>query len=195
MFMSKVVSRRQAGRGRGRGRGRVQPRRFERHSVRCPVRVRIGNRQYAAYLDNASEGGVKVSTGSRIVPAEQGDPADPRPAADQGRAALVERARGGCRLSADRRAGADRAVAEAAVRGGGLARRGLGFGADDPSAAAEGRIPLRRWGERIRPPPCGLRPSARALRPVQGRAGQPTPIRLRTACPRRSGSSRSATDR
>jgi hypothetical protein len=39
--------------------------------VRCPVRVRIGNRQYAAYLDNASEGGVKLSTGSRIVPADK----------------------------------------------------------------------------------------------------------------------------
>jgi hypothetical protein len=31
--------------------------------------VRIGNRQYAAYLDDASDGGVKVSTSSRIFPA------------------------------------------------------------------------------------------------------------------------------
>lgn len=48
-----------------------KPRRFERHAVRCPVRVRIGNRQYAAYLDNASDGGVKLSTGCRIVPADK----------------------------------------------------------------------------------------------------------------------------
>jgi hypothetical protein len=46
-------------------------RRFERKAVRCPVRVRIGNRQYAAYLDNASDGGVKVSTGCAIVPADK----------------------------------------------------------------------------------------------------------------------------
>lgn len=46
-------------------------RRFERHTVRCPVRVRIGNRQYAAYLDNASEGGVKLSTRCRIIPADK----------------------------------------------------------------------------------------------------------------------------
>lgn len=49
----------------------LKRRRFERQPVRCPVRVRIGNRQYAAYLDNASDGGVKVSTGSRIIPAEK----------------------------------------------------------------------------------------------------------------------------
>nr|WP_314442548.1 PilZ domain-containing protein [uncultured Sphingomonas sp.] len=46
-------------------------RRFERHAVRCPVRVRIGNRQYAAYLDNASQGGVKLSTRCRIIPADK----------------------------------------------------------------------------------------------------------------------------
>ena len=48
-----------------------KPRRFERREVRCPVRVRIGNRQYAAYLDNASDGGVKLRTGCTIVPAER----------------------------------------------------------------------------------------------------------------------------
>jgi hypothetical protein len=53
------------------GAGGFKPRRFERQNVRCPVRVRIGNRQYAAYLDNVSDGGVKVSTGSRIVPADK----------------------------------------------------------------------------------------------------------------------------
>ena len=46
-------------------------RRFERHEVRCPVRVRIGNRQYAAWLDNASDGGVKLSTACAIKPAER----------------------------------------------------------------------------------------------------------------------------
>jgi hypothetical protein len=47
------------------------PRRFERRPVRCPIRVRIGNRQYAGYLDNASTGGVKVSTACPIVPADK----------------------------------------------------------------------------------------------------------------------------
>ena len=70
MFMSKVVRGDQpADQPAADSEGEYKERRFERHSVRCPVRVRIGNRQYAAYLDNASEGGVKVSTESRIVPA------------------------------------------------------------------------------------------------------------------------------
>ncbi|WP_344708309.1 PilZ domain-containing protein [Sphingomonas humi] len=49
----------------------AEQRRFERHEVRCPVRVRIGNRQYAAWLDNASDGGVKLSTACAIKPAER----------------------------------------------------------------------------------------------------------------------------
>ena len=70
MFMSKVVRGDQpADLPTADAEGEYKERRFERHSVRCPVRVRIGNRQYAAYLDNASDGGVKLSTGSRIVPA------------------------------------------------------------------------------------------------------------------------------
>ncbi|NJC05200.1 hypothetical protein GGQ97_000993 [Sphingomonas kaistensis] len=73
MFMEKLTRdchgvEEAAGLGDDEGNG-FRPRRFERQDVRCPVRVRIGNRQYAAYLDNASDGGVKVSTGSRIVPA------------------------------------------------------------------------------------------------------------------------------
>ena len=56
--------------GEGSGKN-FKPRRFERRDVRCPVRVRIGNRQYAAYLDNASTGGVKLSTGCRIIPADK----------------------------------------------------------------------------------------------------------------------------
>ena len=68
MFMEKIV---REGHAEDEADEGFKPRRFERHEVRCPVRVRIGNRQYAAYLDNASEGGVKVSTGSRIIPADK----------------------------------------------------------------------------------------------------------------------------
>jgi hypothetical protein len=72
MFMSKVVRGDQPGeQSAAQAEGEYKERRFERHQVRCPVRVRIGNRQYAAYLDNASEGGVKLSTGSRIIPADK----------------------------------------------------------------------------------------------------------------------------
>ncbi len=39
----------------------------ERLTMRCPARVRIGNRQYAAYLENISEGGAKLRTLSPIV--------------------------------------------------------------------------------------------------------------------------------
>jgi hypothetical protein len=72
MFMEKIT---RAGTdavdvGEGEAEG-FKPRRFERREVRCPVRVRIGNRQYAAYLDNASNGGVKLRTGCAIVPAER----------------------------------------------------------------------------------------------------------------------------
>lgn len=49
----------------------IEQRRFERTEVRCPVRVRIGNRQYAAWLDNASDAGVKLSTACTIKPAER----------------------------------------------------------------------------------------------------------------------------
>lgn len=72
MFMEKIT--RAGGDADEAGEGQVEgfkPRRFERREVRCPVRVRIGNRQYAAYLDNASDGGVKLSTGCPIVPAER----------------------------------------------------------------------------------------------------------------------------
>ncbi len=72
MFMEKIVraglDAEEANEDRGEG---FKPRRFERREVRCPVRVRIGNRQYAAYLDNASHGGVKLRTGCPIVPAER----------------------------------------------------------------------------------------------------------------------------
>ena len=37
-------------------------RQHERLDLRCPVRIRIGNRQYAGYLENISEGGAKVRT-------------------------------------------------------------------------------------------------------------------------------------
>ena len=70
MFMSKVVRGDEPAEQPATD-AEYKERRFERQSVRCPVRVRIGNRQYAAYLDNASEGGVKLSTGSRIVPADK----------------------------------------------------------------------------------------------------------------------------
>ncbi len=72
MFMEKITpagdEADDANEARGEG---FKPRRFERRTVRCPVRVRIGNRQYAAYLDNASDGGVKLRTGCAIVPAER----------------------------------------------------------------------------------------------------------------------------
>mgnify|MGYP002780671589 CR=1 FL=1 len=56
----------------GQEQGRAfKERRFERREVRCPVRVRIGNRQYAAWLDNASHGGVKFSTACAIKPADK----------------------------------------------------------------------------------------------------------------------------
>jgi hypothetical protein len=75
MFMEKITREREGveecgGLGEDGGNG-FKPRRFERTAVRCPVRVRIGNRQYAAYLDNASDGGIKLSTGCRIVPADK----------------------------------------------------------------------------------------------------------------------------
>jgi hypothetical protein len=75
MFMEKITrdcpeAEQAGGLGGDAGNG-FKPRRFERKAVRCPVRVKIGNRQYAAYLDNASDGGVKVSTGSRIIPADK----------------------------------------------------------------------------------------------------------------------------
>ena len=75
MFMEKITRQREGveeagGLGADGGNG-FRPRRFERKPVRCPVRVRIGNRQYAAYLDNASDGGVKLSTACRIVPADK----------------------------------------------------------------------------------------------------------------------------
>ncbi len=73
MFMEKLTRDahgvEEAGRLGEDGGNSFRLRRFERLDVRCPVRVRIGNRQYAGYLDNASDGGVKVSTGSRIIPA------------------------------------------------------------------------------------------------------------------------------
>lgn len=34
----------------------------DRITVRCPARVRIGNRQHAAYLENISEGGARLKT-------------------------------------------------------------------------------------------------------------------------------------
>ena len=72
MYMSKVVRGDQpAEQPATDAEGEHNQRRFERQSVRCPVRVRIGNRQYAAFLDNASDGGVKLSTGCRIVPADK----------------------------------------------------------------------------------------------------------------------------
>ena len=49
------------------GRRELQERLHERLTMRCPARVRIGNRQYAAYLENISEGGVKLQTLSPIV--------------------------------------------------------------------------------------------------------------------------------
>lgn len=48
-------------------RRKLQQRLHERLTMRCPARVRIGNRQYAAYLENISEGGAKLRTLSPIV--------------------------------------------------------------------------------------------------------------------------------
>jgi hypothetical protein len=39
----------------------------ERLTMRCPARVRIGNRQYAGYLENISEAGAKLRTLSPII--------------------------------------------------------------------------------------------------------------------------------
>lgn len=41
-------------------------REFSRLNVHCPARIRIGNRQYAAYVQNISEGGVRFTTLSPI---------------------------------------------------------------------------------------------------------------------------------
>jgi hypothetical protein len=46
-------------------------RRFDRRPIRCPARVMIGRRQYAGFVENASEGGVKICTHSTIVPHEK----------------------------------------------------------------------------------------------------------------------------
>jgi hypothetical protein len=48
---------------------RIELRSHDRLTLRCPVRVRIGSRQYAAYLENISERGAKVRT---ITPILQG---------------------------------------------------------------------------------------------------------------------------
>lgn len=48
-----------------------EQRQQERLIMRCPARVRIGNRQYAAYLENISEGGAKIRTLTQIVSAEK----------------------------------------------------------------------------------------------------------------------------
>ncbi len=37
-------------------------RQSERLSVECRARIRIGNRQYAGYIDNLSEGGARITT-------------------------------------------------------------------------------------------------------------------------------------
>lgn len=47
--------------------GQSELRAFDRLQLRCPVRIRIGNRQYAAYLENISEGGAKIWTLSPIT--------------------------------------------------------------------------------------------------------------------------------
>lgn len=40
----------------------TQRRRFERLEIRCRARIHIGNRHYAGYIHNISEGGVKLTT-------------------------------------------------------------------------------------------------------------------------------------
>jgi hypothetical protein len=37
-------------------------RRSERLTLECRARIRIGNRQYAGYIDNLSEGGARITT-------------------------------------------------------------------------------------------------------------------------------------
>jgi hypothetical protein len=41
-------------------------RRFPRFEVQCCARIRIGNRQYAGYLHNISQGGARLRTISQI---------------------------------------------------------------------------------------------------------------------------------
>lgn len=48
-----------------------EQRQHPRLTMRCPARVRIGCRHYAAYLENISEGGAKVRTLSPLIPAEK----------------------------------------------------------------------------------------------------------------------------
>jgi hypothetical protein len=51
------------------GDGQSELRVFDRLQLRCPVRIRIENRHYAAYLENISEGGAKIRTLSPITDA------------------------------------------------------------------------------------------------------------------------------
>lgn len=41
-------------------------RRYRRLEIQCRARIRIGNRQYAGYLDNISQGGARLRTVSEI---------------------------------------------------------------------------------------------------------------------------------
>jgi hypothetical protein len=43
-----------------------EQRTFPRYDVQCCARIRIGNRQYAGYLHNISQGGARLRTACRI---------------------------------------------------------------------------------------------------------------------------------
>ena len=43
-----------------------QRRQFARYEVQCCARIRVGNRQYAGYIHNISQGGARLRTISQI---------------------------------------------------------------------------------------------------------------------------------